>query len=98
VAAHIGNTNGYLTYCMWVLGPDKNINMVIVDPANGRVLLNRGISIQHGSWNDGHGSWNDGPWRHDGSRHGNGGDGCGSRNDVVINCVKVRGENPLFLY
>jgi hypothetical protein len=47
VAAHIGNTNGYLTYCMWVLGPDKNINMVIVDPANGRVLLNRGISIQH---------------------------------------------------
>ncbi|MGC1134922.1 MAG: hypothetical protein WA941_18985 [Nitrososphaeraceae archaeon] len=47
VAAHIGEANGYLTYCVWVLGPDKNMNMVIVDPGNGQVLSNRQISLQH---------------------------------------------------
>jgi hypothetical protein len=47
VAAHIGMTNGYLTYCVLVLGPDMNMNMVIVDHANGQVLLNRAISMQH---------------------------------------------------
>jgi hypothetical protein len=39
VAAHIEMTNGYLTYCVAVLGPDMNINRVIIDPANGKVLL-----------------------------------------------------------
>jgi hypothetical protein len=35
LAAHLGEVNGYLTYCIWVLGPDMKINMVIVDPGNG---------------------------------------------------------------
>jgi hypothetical protein len=47
VAAHIGNANGYLTYCIWVLGPDMSKNMVIVDPGNGQVLSNRQVSLQH---------------------------------------------------
>jgi hypothetical protein len=46
VAAHIGMTNGYLTYSVWVLGPDMNMNMVIVDPANGQILLNMPVSFQ----------------------------------------------------
>ncbi|MGB7663596.1 MAG: hypothetical protein WBL67_12755, partial [Nitrososphaeraceae archaeon] len=46
VAAHIGQANGYLIYCVWVLGPDMNTNMVIVDPGNGQVLLNTQIPLQ----------------------------------------------------
>ena len=46
VAAHIGEANGYLIYCVWVLGPDMNSNMVIVDPGNGQVLSNTQISLQ----------------------------------------------------
>jgi hypothetical protein len=46
VAAHIGEANGYLIYCVWVLGPDMNTNMVIVDPGNGQVLSNTQISLQ----------------------------------------------------
>ena len=46
VAAHIGEANGYLIYCVWVLGPDMNMNMVIVDPGNGQVLSNTQISLQ----------------------------------------------------
>ena len=79
VAAHIGVANGYLIYCVAVLGPEMNMNMVFVDPGNGQVLANTQISLQHlmydghGSWNDGHGSWNDG--------HGSWNDGHGSWND-----------------
>ena len=40
VAAHIGVANGYLIYTVWVLGPDMKINRLIVDPADGHVLLN----------------------------------------------------------
>ena len=47
VAAHIGEANGYLVYCVWVLGPDMNTNMVIVDPGNGQVLSNTQMSLQH---------------------------------------------------
>ncbi len=47
VAAHIGVANGYLIYCVWVLGPGMNMNMVIVDPGNGQVLSNTQISLQH---------------------------------------------------
>src|SRR5512145_992482 len=47
VVAHIGKTNGYLTYCVLVLGPDMSMNMVIVDPGNGQVLSNSQISAQH---------------------------------------------------
>ena len=47
VAAHIGEANGYLIYCVWVLGPGMNMNMVIVDPGNGQVLSNTQISLQH---------------------------------------------------
>jgi len=47
VAAHIDEANGYLTYCIWVMGPDMRVNMVIVDPGNGRVLLNKELSLQH---------------------------------------------------
>jgi hypothetical protein len=39
--------NGYLIYTVWVLGPDMKINRVIVDPADGHVLLNVPISMQH---------------------------------------------------
>ncbi len=46
VAAHIGQANGYLIYYVWVLGPDMNMNMVIVDPGNGQVLLNTQIPLQ----------------------------------------------------
>jgi hypothetical protein len=46
VVAHIGKTNGYLTYCVFVLGPDMRINMVIVDPGNGQVLSNSQIPLQ----------------------------------------------------
>lgn len=45
IAAHIGETNGYLTYSVWVLGSDMNVNMVIVDPGNDQVLSN--IQVQH---------------------------------------------------
>ena len=45
IAAHVGQTNGYLTYRVWVLGSDMNMNMVIVDPGNGQVLSN--IQVQH---------------------------------------------------
>lgn len=41
IAAHVGETNGYLTYRVWVLGPDMSVNMVIVDPGTGQVLSNR---------------------------------------------------------
>ena len=47
VAANIGVANGYLIYCVWVLGPGMNMNMVIVDPGNGQVLSNTQISLQH---------------------------------------------------
>jgi hypothetical protein len=47
LAAHLGEVNGYLTYCIWVLGPDMKINMVIVDPGNGQVLSNKQIPLQH---------------------------------------------------
>ena len=45
VAAHIGETNGYLVYTVWVLGPDMNISRVIVDPTNGQVLSNMPVSL-----------------------------------------------------
>jgi hypothetical protein len=47
VVAHIGKTNGYLTYCVLVLGPDMSLNMVIVDPGNGEVLSKSQIPLQH---------------------------------------------------
>ncbi|HEX5673045.1 MAG TPA: hypothetical protein VFX75_02470 [Nitrososphaeraceae archaeon] len=47
MAAHIGVANGYLIYTVWVMGPDMKINRVIVDPADGHVLLNVPISMQH---------------------------------------------------
>ena len=47
VAAHIGVANGYLIYCVAVLGPEMNMNMVFVDPGNGQVLANTQISLQH---------------------------------------------------
>jgi hypothetical protein len=47
VAAHIGEANGYLTYCIWVMSPDMRVNMVIIDPGNGQVLSNKEISLQH---------------------------------------------------
>jgi hypothetical protein len=47
VVAHIGKTNGYLTYCVLVLGPDTSLNMVIVDPGNGEVLSKSQIPLQH---------------------------------------------------
>ena len=47
VATHIGVANGYLIYCVSVLGPEMNMNMVIVDPGNGQVLSNTQISLQH---------------------------------------------------
>jgi hypothetical protein len=34
-------------YTVWVLGPDMKINRVIVDPADGHVLLNVPISMNH---------------------------------------------------
>ena len=46
LAAHIDKTNGYLTYIVCVLGPNMNINRVIVDPGNGQVLLSTPISLQ----------------------------------------------------
>ena len=47
MAAHIGVANGYLIYCVAVLGPEMNMNMVFVDPGNGQVLANKRLSLQH---------------------------------------------------
>ena len=47
VAANIGVANGYLIYCVWVLGPEMNMNRVIVDPGNGQVLSKTQVSLQH---------------------------------------------------
>ena len=45
LSAHLGDSNGYLTYIIWVLGPNKNVNRVIVDPADSQVLLLQPMTI-----------------------------------------------------
>jgi uncharacterized membrane protein YkoI len=44
VAAHLGMQNGYLVYTIWISDPDANLNRVIVDAGNGKVLSNQHLS------------------------------------------------------
>ena len=49
VAAHVGDVNGYLVYTVFVLDPNINFNMAIVDPGNGQVLFIRQIAMEEHS-------------------------------------------------
>lgn len=44
VAAHIGQENGFLVYCVVVIDPDMKFHKVIIDPADGKILLSRELS------------------------------------------------------
>jgi uncharacterized membrane protein YkoI len=44
VAAHIGGENGYLFYTVCVFGPNGKIHKIIIDPADGEILLARELS------------------------------------------------------
>src|SRR5574341_860855 len=44
VAAHIGSENGYLVYNVGVIGPNGKVTKVVIDPANGKILLSRELS------------------------------------------------------
>jgi hypothetical protein len=46
VAAFIHPQRGFLVYDVFVLDSSNNIHRVIVDPGNGRVLSNLGLSMQ----------------------------------------------------
>ena len=41
--------NGYLVYTIFVLDPNINFNMIIVDPGNGQVLFTRQMSMEEHS-------------------------------------------------
>lgn len=44
VAAHIGSENGYLVYNVGVINPNGKVTKVVIDPANGKILLSRELS------------------------------------------------------
>ena len=54
VAARIGQENGFLVYNVVVIDPDMKFHKVIIDPADGKILLSRELSkiesimIHHG--------------------------------------------------
>ena len=50
--SHLASTCSISTHfqesgCVWVLGPEMNMNRVIVDPGNGQVLSKTQVSLQH---------------------------------------------------
>ena len=45
VSGSLGDSNGYLTYTIWVLGPE-NISRILVDPANGQVLSQESMPLK----------------------------------------------------
>ena len=44
VAARIGQTNGFLVYTVKVIDPNMKFHKLIIDPADGKVLLSRELS------------------------------------------------------
>ena len=44
VAAHIGQENGFLVYNVMVIDPDMKFHKIIIDPADGKILLSRDLS------------------------------------------------------
>jgi hypothetical protein len=44
VAAHFGQENGLLVYSVVVIDPDMKFHKVIIDPADGKILLSRELS------------------------------------------------------
>ena len=44
VAAHIGQENGFLVYNVMVIDPDMKFHKIIIDPADGKILLSRELS------------------------------------------------------
>ena len=44
VAAHIAGDNGYLVYNIAVVGPNGKLHKIIIDPADGKILLSRELS------------------------------------------------------
>jgi len=44
VAAHIGQENGFLVYSVVIIDPDMKFHKVIIDPADGKILLSRELS------------------------------------------------------
>jgi len=49
ISGRLGDSNGYLTYTIWVIGQDGNISRVIVDPVNSQVLLSKSIPLKYPS-------------------------------------------------
>ena len=44
VAAHIAGDNGYLVYNIAVMEPNGKVHKIIIDPADGKILLSRELS------------------------------------------------------
>jgi len=44
VAAHIAGDNGYLVYNIAVVDPNSKVHKIIIDPADGKILLSRELS------------------------------------------------------
>src|SRR5262245_36849172 len=44
VAARIGQENGFLVYTIKVIDPDMKFHKLIIDPADGKVLLSRELT------------------------------------------------------
>jgi uncharacterized membrane protein YkoI len=61
VVAHISVENGYLVYSIGVLDSNGKVHKIIIDPANGKILLSRELSgfesmmMMHEGMKSGHG-------------------------------------------
>ncbi len=44
VVAHIGGENGYLVYSVLVIDPNSKLHKIVIDPADGKILLSRELS------------------------------------------------------
>ena len=44
VAANIGEEHGYLVYTIWGIDPDMNLQKIVIDPGNGKVLFSQKLS------------------------------------------------------
>lgn len=47
VSARLGSGNGYLVYIIWVVDANNSMHRLIVDPGNGKVLLNFDLQSGH---------------------------------------------------
>ena len=47
VAAHVGDENGYLVYIICGIDKDSNLDRIIVDPGNSKILLYQMFSIMN---------------------------------------------------